>query len=532
MSRVAAALASLRLASAGDPSTGWLSYARFDSDDHNAHITMMNASWIVPEAPSRSGANPALWWGIQTYKGDGALVQPILKWYGEWKIFHEIYDWTDGHGEQKGDHVTVQTGDKITSSVVYRASDNSYDMYMTSANLGRTLTYNYKLESRQSANEATAYIVLEHQPSSCSQLPRDGGITFTDISVEVEGKKVASPKWTALQERPKCSSQAVVVDSATVKIEWNPSETDDEFPTFAQWAANYDKVYDGDETEVREAIFNTNIEEIKAHNAKGLSWSMGVNQFTDLTEDEFIATFTGEKPVDDFPHVAEDADVTEVPDEIDWTTRGTVNQITDQGSCGSCWAFSATATLESSYQLATGNLYKLAEQQLVDCDKRNSGCNGGSRDTGLMYWENGACSRASYPYKATGGSCQASSCTKQVPAGAVTGVVDVQTRSPSALKTAVAGRPVSISVNAGKLKAYANGVVHNDCNSMSHNHAIVTVGYGSDNGDDYFKVRNSWGTSWGEAGYIRLAQQGGTYGTACMLGSAPSYPKISAEVTV
>merc|ERR1712232_47613 len=114
-----------------------------------------------------------------------------------------------------------------TSSLVYRPSDNSYDMFMTSANLGRTLTYNYKLESRQTSNEATAYFVLEHQPSSCSQLPSDGGIIFTDISIEVEGKKVNAPQWAALQERPKCSSQAVVVDSGTIRIEWNPSDADD-----------------------------------------------------------------------------------------------------------------------------------------------------------------------------------------------------------------------------------------------------------------------------------------------------------------
>jgi len=225
---VATILGSLHIASAGDPSTGWLSYARFDADDHNGHITTMNASWIVPKAPSGSGANPALWYGIQTFKGDGALIQPILKWYGEWKIFHEIYDWTDGHGEQKGEHVTVQPGDHITSSLVYRASDNSYDMYMTSANLAQTLTYNYKIESKQQSNEATAYFVLEHQPSRCSQLPSDGSITFTDISIEVDGKLVASPQWTGLQERPKCSSEAIVVDSSTVKIQWNPSEVDSE----------------------------------------------------------------------------------------------------------------------------------------------------------------------------------------------------------------------------------------------------------------------------------------------------------------
>jgi len=307
------------------------------------------------------------------------------------------------------------------------------------------------------------------------------------------------------------------------------------FPVFAAWAASFGKVYNGEEAAVREAIYNANVEEMGAHNALKSSFTMGPNQFSDLTAEEFIATYTGQKePVDDMPHVAGDFAATDTPDEVDWTTKGAVNEITNQGHCGSCWAFSATATLESSYQLATGKLYKLAEQQLVDCDHtgEDAGCGGGDRDTGLAFWKDGACSRESYPYEGKNGECRTSSCTLQVPAGAVTGVVDVETNSVEALKTALVGRPVSISVNAGKLQHYANGVVHNPCETMSHNHAIVTVGYGTDNGDAYFKVRNSWGTTWGEGGYVRLAQQGGTYGTACMLGSAPSYPKIASAVSV
>lgn len=220
MARFLQLLAPFGIASAADPSSGWLSYARFDADNQ-AKITQMNASWVVPENPTSSGASPALWFGIQTYKGDGALIQPILKWLSnDWYIFHEIFDWTDMHDEQPN-KVKVQAGDHITSGLSYRETDNSYDMWMRSANLGEDLFYNYKLESKQHAVEATAYFVLEHQPRSCGQLPSSDSITFTDVNVEVEGAKVEAPLWAALQEQPKCGSQVVVQDSHTIKIEWD-----------------------------------------------------------------------------------------------------------------------------------------------------------------------------------------------------------------------------------------------------------------------------------------------------------------------
>lgn len=188
----------------------------------------MNCSWIVPKdlgARQYDKADFAPWFGIQTYEGTGALIQPILDNSGRkgaWQINHEVYDWTN-----KGDHQTtphtVPAGDKITSSLIYRAKDNSYDMYITSAHLGRTFTYNYKLMAAQKANEATAYFVLEVQPKKCKDIVQSGSITFTDISLEVDGKPVASPKWQMLSKQPDCNTQAVLVDSNAIKIQWAPS---------------------------------------------------------------------------------------------------------------------------------------------------------------------------------------------------------------------------------------------------------------------------------------------------------------------
>merc|ERR1712203_730995 len=176
--------------------------------------------------------------------------------------------------------------------------------------------------------------------------------------------------------------------------------------------------------------------------------------------------------------------------------------------------------------ISNGALYSLAEQQLVDCDKSNSGCSGGWPHTAYDSYISGAdyCSEASYAYTARGSSCRASSCDVKLPRGSVTGHTNVG-KSSSGLKSALSAQPVSVTVNAGQLQLYANGVVTGSCSGQI-NHAVIAVGYGTD-GVDYFKIRNSWGTSWGESGYIRLGQNGGSQGTACLFQYSPVTPKLS-----
>merc|ERR1712079_374378 len=193
---------------------------------------------------------------------------------------------------------------------------------------------------------------------------------------------------------------------------------------------------------------------------------------------------------------------------------------------GSCWAFSTMGTLESGYAIASGKLVSVAEQQLVDCDKSDNGCSGGWPHTAYDSYlaRSGVCSEASYSYTARGGSCRATSCQYAIAQGVVTGHSNVG-RSSSSLKSALSRQPVSVTVNAGQLQFYANGVVTGSCSGQI-NHAVIAVGYGAD-GLDYFKIRNSWGTGWGERGYIRLSQNGGSQGTACLFQYSPVTPTLS-----
>lgn len=279
--------------------------------------------------------------------------------------------------------------------------------------------------------------------------------------------------------------------------------------------------------------FKANVDIVKAHNAKDSSYTLSyTGPFADLSEDEFIQQYTGlgeylEQP--DIPNFHVDAEMP-LEDAVDWTTRGAVNAIKNQGQCGSCWAFSTVGTLESAWQITTGTLYSLAEQQLVDCDTSDSGCSGGWPHTAYDSYISraGYCSESSYSYTAQGGSCRASSCDVKLPRGSVTGHQNVG-KTSSGLKSALSQQPVSVTVNAGQLQLYANGVVTGSCSGQI-NHAVIAVGYGTD-GLDYFKIRNSWGTSWGEQGYIRLSQNGGSQGTACLLQYSPVTPTLSTGPT-
>merc|ERR1712211_130397 len=218
----------------------------------------------------------------------------------------------------------------------------------------------------------------------------------------------------------------------------------------------------------------------------------------DLTEDEFVAQYTGLLAA---PRSLSDVNLGSVPelatldDEVDWVKNGAVNPIKNQGQCGSCWAFSTVGTLESAYQIAAGKLYSFAEQQLVDCDRNNDGCSGGWPHTAYdrYYSDAGVCSESSYRYTARDGSCRASSCEVLLPRGTVTGHQNVGQTS-SALKSALASQPVSVTVDAGQLQFASNGVVTGSCRGQI-NHAVIAVGYGTD-GLDYFNIRNSWGRSW------------------------------------
>ncbi|KAF8031060.1 hypothetical protein BT93_D0293 [Corymbia citriodora subsp. variegata] len=304
---------------------------------------------------------------------------------------------------------------------------------------------------------------------------------------------------------------------------------------FEQWIGEHGRTYaDSEEKGNRFEIFVDNLRFIEDSNHAGnRTFKLGLNAFSDLTVEEFLAIHTGLSlpPVHrnhpwTMPFSFMHANVTDVPDSIDWVEKGAVNAIKDQGQCGCCWAFSTIATVESITQIKIGNLPELSEQQLVDCTSGNNGCNGGWMDTAFEYiiQNGGITSETNYSYRATDGTCNTVAASSIV--ATITGYEDVPTNNEGELLKAVAMQPVSIALDASgqEFQSYSSGIFNGNCGTLM-THAVAIVGYGStEDGTKYWKIRNSWGETWGEAGYMRIQRDFGQPEGLCGLAMHPSYP--------
>ena len=309
---------------------------------------------------------------------------------------------------------------------------------------------------------------------------------------------------------------------------------------FVDWLTNFNiSARDGSHFAHMLSNFANNDDIIESHNEnKDNTYTLGHNQFSHMSFDEFKAYVrlglderAEETEADNILEAPQN--LTALPASIDWSTKGAVTGVKDQGNCGSCWSFSATGALEGAYQIKYGSLVSFSEQNLVSCDTIDSACNGGLMDNAFSWTKSngGLCTESGYPYTSgtTGqkGTCY-TTCSKNT-AVAPKSFTDIAKNSDSALMTALAQQPVSVAIQANQpaFQSYKSGVLTGTCGS-NLDHGVLAVGYGKwTDGTDYYKVKNSWGTSWGMSGYI-LIQRGNPQrcGECGILCGPPSYPNL------
>jgi cathepsin L len=333
--------------------------------------------------------------------------------------------------------------------------------------------------------------------------------------------------------------QAAVVFSALIPNEVTP-EDDDDVGILFNWEKYKDfhgKDYGGNLDAIRRKTYMTNSQKIAQHNQlydQGLkAFKLEMNHFGDMEPHEFQKIMNGFRR--NYNETKAKRRVTFLspsfvvpPAEIDWRQHGYVTPVKNQGQCGSCWAFSSTGALEGQHFKKSGKLVSLSEQQLVDCSAKfgNEGCNGGLMDQAFDYIKsnNGLDSESVYPYDGSDKKCR----FKKDGVGATDeGFVDVPTGDEGKLAEALATvGPISVAIDASHetFQFYSKGVYdETDCSSEDLDHGVLAVGYGTEDGKDFWLVKNSWGEEWGDVGYIKMARN---KKNQCGIATSASYPLV------
>jgi len=281
---------------------------------------------------------------------------------------------------------------------------------------------------------------------------------------------------------------------------------------YNQWKVNYKINVGSSEDNYRFNVFAANYEKITLHNKiPGRSFDMGLNAFAHLTAEEFAATHFGlNMPAD--AHATKKnispLPTDNLPKSVNWTSK--MNYVKSQEQCGSCWIFTVTGAIEGLYSVLKGELYDLSGQELIDCsgDYGNQGCNGGLIETSFNYTRDkgGLSLESAYPYTASDGQCK----TGLSRYAKISSFTSLPANDANALKAAIAQQPVSVIIEADQLifQLYQSGIINDEKCGTQIDHSAVAVGYNTEGPIPFYIVRNSWGASWGEQGYVRIAMTG------------------------
>jgi len=293
--------------------------------------------------------------------------------------------------------------------------------------------------------------------------------------------------------------------------------------TYDDWKIEYNYHPNGAEDDFRRGVFEAKSAALVKHNQEDHDWWMAYNQFSATTDDEFASMLNFDVSQSILNHTSlpvfedySDSLKAEVGDK-QWS----VSPVKDQGSCGSCWAFGAVAGMEGEAKIQLGSSVQISEQQVMDCTSGSGACNGGRADSAYpKLYGSALYTQSSYPYTARGGSCHSgtdsglriSSFTRSF----------ARSGSDTQLASALDAHPLVVAVGASSWSSYGGGV-YSGSTSCSLNHQVYATGYDSSS----IKVKNSWGSGWGESGYIRLKRTSSGCGTSGILSDGGFYPKMS-----
>ncbi|KAJ1416450.1 hypothetical protein B484DRAFT_454287 [Ochromonadaceae sp. CCMP2298] len=312
--------------------------------------------------------------------------------------------------------------------------------------------------------------------------------------------------------------------------------------TFEMYLADFNLKFHPSEMPARRQAFDSELARVHAHNSKNSGWKETMNKFSVLSAKEKkafhgrhkgVASAQGKmlKKANDLPADFEIKSVELLPESVDWRSKGVATAVKDQGHCGSCWAFATTAVIESHVALSSGLLFDLSVEQMAMCAPNpdscggTGGCEGSTAELAFEYvaGSGGLLEEFQYSYTSYyGEDFECAMPAGQAAVATISGYVQLAENNYTALMTAIATvGPVAVSVDASEWHSYAGGVF-DGCNQESPDidHAVVLMGYGVENGQKYWLVRNSWAPSWGELGYIKIARQD-TDETVCGTDSTP-----------